>query len=152
MASWLAMLQGLDHFPSKPPASLHMTPSVVGLDCQLALKEWREQHRGSINETVELEWQLLNWAQIELRQAWEDSKDPKKRETLGDPRFIAEFVKAGAERRQLLGTDKPAKTESQTTVEVNMGTTTLTIDQLKMAIVQSQERLLGRKAEFADNG
>jgi hypothetical protein len=126
--------------------SLRISTSTVNLDCQLAMQEWRESHRGSINETLELEWQLLNWAQLEFRQAWEASKEKGP----PDPRYLAEFVKTGAERRKLLGVDKPAKMESQTTVEVNMASTTLTIEQLKDKIRLHYERLQARQTEAKD--
>jgi hypothetical protein len=131
--------------------SVRLSKSTVALDCQLALREWRESHRGSVNETVELEWQLLNWIQVEAQRNWEMSQDPKQREFLGDPKYLDIVIRSGAERRKLLGVDKPARIESQTTVEVGKPTTRfLTIEELKARIIEHQQRLLARKAEWRE--
>lgn len=124
-----------------------MSPSVVSVDIQLALKEWRAENRGAISEAAEREWQLLNWAELELQQSWEDSKDPKKRDLVGDPRFVDSIVKVSEQRRKLLGVDKPTKIEAQTTVDVNVSTTFKSLEQMKAETLKKRQSLTSRREE-----
>lgn len=123
------------------------SPATICVDCKLALEEWREHHRASIHETVELEWQLLNWVQLESQLNYERSQDPKQRKNLADPRFLDLVIKSGEHRRKLLGLDKPTKIEAQTTAEVSHTTNFKSLDQLKAEIRQVKKRLTNRKAE-----
>jgi hypothetical protein len=127
--------------------SIKVSPSTVHLDIQLALKEWRAENRGQIKEAVELEWEILNWATITAQRSFEASCDPKTAGKAGDARFIELMMKSGEHRRKLLGLDKPAKIEAQTTTEVNLGSTFKPIDQLRAEIRQHLDRLAARKQE-----
>jgi hypothetical protein len=122
--------------------------STIALMSSRGVKEWRKQHRGSINETVELEWQLLNWVQLEAQLSWELSQDPKSREKVGDPRFLELVMKAGQSRRKLLGLDRPTKIESQGTAEANLGRTFKTIDQMKAEIRRRMAQFEAQKREL----
>lgn len=129
-------------------ADLGMSRQLVGLDCKLALEEWRKENRASVSEAVELEWSLLNRLQLELEQAYEDSKDPKRREKLGDWKILVDGIgKISQERRKLLGIDKPTKIESQTTAEVNVSSSLIPLDKMRADIRKHQQAVKARKAQ-----
>lgn len=129
--------------------SLGISKQLVGLDCRLALKEWRATHRASINESAEFEWDLLNWVQLEAQRQYEMSQSPKERKNLGDPRYFDIIMKAGEHRRKLFGIDKPTKIEAQTTAELSVSTTFKSLDEMKATIAKRVETLRIRKSESA---
>ena len=129
--------------------ALGISRQLVTLDCQLALREWRAAHRGSINETAEFEWELLNWVQLEAQSQYELSQDPKQKKNRADSRFLDLVIKAGEHRRKLLGLDKPTKIEAQTTTELNFGTGFKKLVEMKAEVQKRMEMRKARKAESA---
>lgn len=123
-----------------------VSASTICVDCKLALEEWRESHRASVAEMVEAEWQNLNYVGLEARLSWEQSKGPQKTKP-GDARYLEMIMRAGEQRRKLLGLDKPTRIESQTTTEVTVSTSRKTLAEMKAEVLKRQQALEVRKAE-----
>jgi hypothetical protein len=77
--------------------SLGITPAMACLDIQRALRDWREAHRGRVNEHVEFELARLNQIDLEAEAEWQWNKDP---------RFHELMLRCNCERRKLLGLDR----------------------------------------------
>lgn len=128
--------------------SLKMSRQLVSLDCKLAIREFRDEHRASIAAQLELELDYLNEAHVELREVYESVKGKEARDPLADVRgFVDSLTSISRERRKLLGTDKPTKIEAQTTTELSVTTTFRTLDELKAQVIKRRETLKLRKVE-----
>lgn len=124
-----------------------LSPSTVCHDVQFALKEWKDEHRASVNALANLEWELLNWVLLECQKNYDLSCDPKMRDKVGDPRFLELAIRSGEQRRKLLGIDKPAKIEAQTTAEVSVSTNFKTLEELKASITKRMQAIEARKKD-----
>lgn len=126
-----------------------MTYKTVFLDVQQVLIEWKRERFKDIDNYMQLELKKLDKIEVELWQAWENSKGSKRKtkirggainnniasggelaertlETLnGDPRYLDLLLKVQERRAKLLGYNAPVKIDvynSQSTEENPAGT------------------------------
>ena len=117
--------------------SIRQIAGKIGVDFITAYRdlvacreEWRAARIGFTDRVVAEQLEKLDRYELEANESWERSKQPAKSTTIiedddgktktrierqessGDPRFLALAVDIVKQRRELLGTDAPKKTES----------------------------------------
>jgi hypothetical protein len=100
-------------------AGTKISKQTAGLDVQLSLNEWREKHRGSINEQVEHDLRRLNRLELKAEQKL-DSVPDKCLDGADWARIILDCSK---ERRRLLGIDAPSRREIKADVTISRSLT-----------------------------
>lgn len=128
---------------SEIAAAIHSTKQTVWLDIQLALNDWREAHRGSVNEHVEHELRRLN--RLELRA--EQKLDGIPEDSLEGSDWARVMLECIRERRRLLGVDAPARSEIK--ADVTVSRTFKPKEEMLQEVRREIEQLRSRRA--ADN-
>ncbi len=117
--------------------TVELSSASVGIDIQLAGREWRDGHRGSIQQEAERTVDRLVAVEIEAQRSFELSRGPKG-DKPGDDAFLKVILECIKQRRGLLGLDRPTKIEQTTTAEVKVSSNFKTIDELRAEIARHQ--------------
>lgn len=92
-----------------------ISATTVCHDVQIALRGWREHHRGSINEHAENELGRLNAISLQAQKSFECSEGPRG-DKVGSAAHLSLMIACSKERRELLGVDQPARSEVKSEV------------------------------------
>ena len=95
--------------------SLKLSKQTIWLDIQICLRHWREEHRGSVNEHVEMELARLNRLEVFAEQKLELVKET----SMDGVEWVKTLLDIGKERRKLLGLDAPSRTEIKSDITVS---------------------------------
>lgn len=109
---------------------------VIYSDLVAIREEWRAARVGFAERVISEQLDKIDRYELEANEAWERSKQPLKsttqtesdggkvtikierHESAGDPRYLTIAMNCIQQRRDLLGTDAPKKTESSVTATV----------------------------------
>lgn len=150
-------------------SKINLSRWVVTTDLQFIRNEWKAARVGFIDQAVLEQLEKIDQLEREAWEAWERSRLPTKsttitegddgntvtkierRESAGDPRFLALVDKQVEQRRKLLGLDAPVKTESNVTATVTHYQPPKTREELAAEVQKMRDRVREQLQQGSSN-